>query len=46
MVGLKAMSADSVKQVFKLLDVDESGYIEEEELKWETTDKNTQTSIC
>ncbi|XP_041959876.1 parvalbumin-7 [Alosa sapidissima] len=34
MVGLKAMSADNVKQVFKVLDVDESGYIEEEELKF------------
>ncbi|XP_031419732.1 parvalbumin-7 [Clupea harengus] len=55
MVGLKAMSADSVKQVFKLLDVDESGYIEEEELKFvlkgfssegrDLTDKETQTFL-
>lgn len=45
MVGLKAMSPDNVKQVFKVLDVDASGFIEEEELKWETPEtKNTPTS--
>lgn len=33
MVGLTAMSAESVKQVFRVLDVDGSGFIEEDELK-------------
>ncbi|XP_030272489.1 parvalbumin-7 [Sparus aurata] len=34
MVGLKAMTAENVKRVFKVLDVDGSGFIEEEELKY------------
>lgn len=33
MVGMKAMSAENVKKVFQVLDVDGSGFIEEEELK-------------
>lgn len=33
MVGLRAMSAENVKKVFKVLDVDGSGFIEEDELK-------------
>lgn len=36
MVGMKAMSAENVKKVFQVLDVDGSGFIEEEELKWGT----------
>ncbi|MED6281372.1 Parvalbumin-7 [Characodon lateralis] len=32
MVGMKAMSAENVKKVFQVLDVDGSGFIEEEEL--------------
>ncbi|XP_068607372.1 parvalbumin-7 isoform X2 [Brachionichthys hirsutus] len=34
MVGMKAMSAENVKEVFQALDVDGSGFIEEEELKF------------
>ncbi|KAM4594674.1 parvalbumin-7-like isoform 1-T1 [Fundulus diaphanus] len=34
MVGMKAMSAENVKKVFLVLDVDGSGFIEEEELKF------------
>merc|ERR1712168_1352970 len=34
MVGMKAMSAENVKKVFQTLDADESGFIEEEELKF------------
>lgn len=33
MVGMRAMSAENVKKVFRVLDVDGSGFIEEEELK-------------
>ncbi|XP_037553171.1 parvalbumin-7 [Nematolebias whitei] len=33
-VGMKAMSAENVKKVFQVLDVDGSGFIEEEELKF------------
>ena len=33
MVGMKAMTAENVKKVFRVLDVDGSGFIEEEELK-------------
>lgn len=33
MVGMRAMSAENVKKVFQVLDVDGSGFIEEEELK-------------
>ncbi|XP_034449809.1 parvalbumin 6 [Hippoglossus hippoglossus] len=34
MVGLKAKPFDDVKKVFTVLDADNSGYIEEEELKF------------
>ncbi|KAM4611463.1 parvalbumin-7 [Polymixia lowei] len=34
MVGMKAMTAENVKKVFQALDVDASGFIEEEELKF------------
>ncbi|XP_060767707.1 parvalbumin-7 isoform X1 [Neoarius graeffei] len=34
LVGLKAMSAENVKRVFRVLDVDASGFIEEDELKF------------
>ncbi|XP_056157624.1 parvalbumin-7 [Lampris incognitus] len=34
MVGMRAMSAENVKKVFQALDVDASGFIEEEELKF------------
>lgn len=33
MVGLKAKSTDDVKKAFHVLDADNSGFIEEEELK-------------
>lgn len=36
MVGMRAMSAESVKKVFQVLDVDGSGFIEADELKWDT----------
>lgn len=43
MVGMKAMSAENVKKVFQVLDVDGSGFIEEGELKWGThTDAKKQ----
>ncbi|KAK6300801.1 hypothetical protein J4Q44_G00288990 [Coregonus suidteri] len=34
LVGLKAMTPDNVKKVFQAIDADESGFIEEEELKF------------
>ncbi|XP_051979490.1 parvalbumin-7-like [Xyrauchen texanus] len=54
-VGLKALSADGVKMVFQALDVDASGFIEEEELKFvlkgfsadgrDLTDKETKAFL-
>lgn len=42
LVGLTAMSPESVKDVFRVLDVDGSGFIEEDELKWDPdTDVHT-----
>uniref|UniRef100_A0A3P9HGJ1 Parvalbumin n=1 Tax=Oryzias latipes TaxID=8090 RepID=A0A3P9HGJ1_ORYLA len=34
MIGMRAMTAENVKKVFQVLDVDASGYIEEDELKF------------
>ncbi|XP_057203224.1 parvalbumin 6 [Triplophysa rosa] len=55
MVGLKAMSADGVKKAFHVLDADNSGFIEEEELKFvlkgfatdgrDLTDKETKAFL-
>uniref|UniRef100_A0A8C2DXV9 Parvalbumin n=1 Tax=Cyprinus carpio TaxID=7962 RepID=A0A8C2DXV9_CYPCA len=55
-VGLKALSAENVKLVFKALDVDASGFIEEEELKFvlkgfsadgrDLTDKETKAFLA
>ena len=42
MVGMRAMTAENVKKVFRVLDVDGSGFIEEEELKW-GIHKHTET---
>ncbi|XP_046696882.1 parvalbumin-7 isoform X1 [Silurus meridionalis] len=56
LVGLKAMSAENVKKVFKVLDVDASGFIEEDELKFvlkgfskdgrDLTDKETKAFLA
>lgn len=55
MVGLKSKSNDDVKKVFTVLDADNSGYIEEEELKFvlkgfakdgrDLTDKETKAFL-
>ncbi|KAK5856586.1 hypothetical protein PBY51_008171 [Eleginops maclovinus] len=55
MVGLKAKSSDEVKKVFLVLDADNSGFIEEEELKFvlkgfaqngrDLTDKETKAFL-
>lgn len=35
-VGLSAKSSDDIKKAFAIIDQDNSGFIEEEELKWES----------
>ncbi|XP_061703148.1 parvalbumin 6 [Syngnathoides biaculeatus] len=55
MIGLKNKSSDEVKKVFTVLDADNSGFIEEEELKFvlkgfakdgrDLTDKETKTFL-
>ncbi|KAF4093366.1 hypothetical protein AMELA_G00001360 [Ameiurus melas] len=55
LVGLTAMSAEDVKKVFRVLDVDASGFIEEDELKFvlkgfskdgrDLTDKETKAFL-